>query len=223
MGQTHPINKPRFCYFKKANIQRLRSWTLHPTCTQGDTPPAHPSSSYTHSLHTATTWPPLRRRRVHRGHSPTPGGPQGRAPTGLGSGPGVTGTGNARVSVPGQGLEVEARVSGRHNSRPLRLLTPRGESHRRGPRAGAPCGTSSLSTARQGKKPLELPTHPHTQKTDRFSLVSYPILPLPISVLLDFKRGLPQPCLTPSDRKLHLEFLPRLSQDLTSNSHPLVT
>lgn len=106
---------------------------------------------------------------MHRGHSPTPGGPQGRAPTGLGSGPGVTGTGNARVSVPGQGLEVEARVSGRHNSRPLRLLTPRGESHRRGPRAGAPCGTSSLSTARQGKKPLELPTHPHTQKTDRFS------------------------------------------------------
>lgn len=91
---------------------------------------AYPSSIYTHTLHTAhhlaTSQPEA---CAHSGTAQPQVDHREEAHTGLVSGLGVTGTRNARVSVPAQGLEVEAQVSGGHNSWPLRFLIPWGESH----------------------------------------------------------------------------------------------
>lgn len=103
----------------------------------------------------------------------------GKRLTGLVSGPGVTGTGNAKVSVPVQGLEVEAQVSDRHNSWPFRS-SPHGESRiRRGPRAGAPCGPSGLSAT--GKEATRAP-HSYTHSENLQVLSCQPLHP-PISNL----------------------------------------
>lgn len=77
MGETHSINRQTLLFQERKYAMtpelhpapHVHSWG-HSACTpklQLHTQPAH-----------STIWPPLSRRRVHRRHSPSPGGPQGR-------------------------------------------------------------------------------------------------------------------------------------------------
>lgn len=96
----------------------VHSWG-HPACTpklQLHTQPAH-------SHHLATS----QSEACAQVAQSNPRWTTGKRLADLVSGPGVTRTGNARVSVPVQGLEVEAQVSDRHNSWPFRS-SPHGES-----------------------------------------------------------------------------------------------